>query len=308
MSASLHSKVSIVIPCFNQGHFLGDAISSAMAQDGVISEVIVVDDGSTDDTGRVAATFPDVRYIHQENAGLSAARNTGLRVATADYVVFLDSDDRLLRGALTAGVAALTLNPEAAFAYGRHVNIDRWGAALPPSPSLALGPDPYATLLRGNCIVNPAAAIYRRWIFDRLGAFDTRLTAAEDYDLYLRIAREFRIVAHAAIVVEYRRHTAAMSADPARMLRNTLRVARAQRPWALSTEARRVAWRDGILSWEDYYGRPLAWRAGKRLAEGQWYSAASDVATIVRHTPGLIVHVMLARARRLRMRSAAATA
>src|SRR5262249_61671636 len=128
------------------------------------------------------------------------------------------------------------------------------------TPGITLGADPYASLLGNNCVVNPATVIYRRWIFDRVGAFDTGLTAAEDYDLYLRIAREFRIVAHSAVVAEYRRHTAAMSADPARMLRNTLRVARAQRPWAFTTTARRLAWRDGILFWEDCYGRRLAWR------------------------------------------------
>src|SRR5262247_1452486 len=122
------STVSVVIPCFNQGDFLGDAITSAMTQDGVLAEIIVVDDGSTDDTREVAAAFPDARYIHQENAGLSAAPDTGLSVATGEFVVFLDSDDRLLPGALAAGVAALSQHPEAALAYGRYVNIDRWGA------------------------------------------------------------------------------------------------------------------------------------------------------------------------------------
>jgi glycosyltransferase involved in cell wall biosynthesis len=297
----------VIIPCYNHGHFLGDAIASAQRQHGVACEIIVVDDGSTDDTGRVAAAFPGVRYVRQRNAGLSAARNTGLVAATGPYLVFLDADDRLLPGALAAGVGALTRAPDAAFAYGGHVNVDRWGAPLPPSPTVPLGVDPYATLLRGNCIVNPAAVIYRRWVFDRVDAFDTGLTAAEDYDVYLRIAREFRIVEHSSVVVEYRRHSAAMSADPARMLRNTLRVARAQRPWALRTRARLHAWREGILKWEDYYGRPLAWRAGRRLGEGRWYSAATDIATIVRHTPGLVVHVLLARARR-RMVPSAATA
>jgi glycosyltransferase involved in cell wall biosynthesis len=299
-------SVSVVIPCYNHAHFLAESIRSAVTQEGPACEVIVIDDGSTDDTPRVAAAFP-VRYIRQRNAGLSAARNTGLRAGAGQYVVFLDADDRLLPGALAAGIAALVNAPEAAFAYGGHVNIDEWGRPLPPSPSLPLGTDAYATLLRGNCIVNPAAAMYRRWIFDRVGVFDTRLTAAEDYDLYLRIARRFSIVAHPTMVVQYRRHRAAMSADPARMLRNTLRVARAQRPW-VATPARRAAWHAGILSWEDYYGRPLAWRVGSRLAKGQWYAAATDAATVVGHTPGLIVHVMLTRARRRMLRRAAVAA
>ena len=310
MTATLTTAplISVIIPCYNHAHFLGDAIASTLGQEGVECEVIVVDDGSTDDTPRVAASYPGVRYVRQRNSGLSAARNTGLRAATGGYLVFLDADDRLLPGGLAAGVAALAQAPEAAFAYGGHVNVDSSGRPLPPSPTVPLGIDPYATLLRLNCVFNPGAVMYRRWIFDRLDGFDTRLTAAEDYDLYLRIAREFRIVSHPAVVVEYRRHTASMSSDLARMLRNTLRVVRAQRPWALTTRERRLAWRDGMLSWEDCYGRPLAWQAGKRLAEGRWYSAASDAATIMRHTPGLVVHVLLARARRRMVRSAAATA
>jgi len=128
--------VSVIIPCYNHGQFLGDAITSAQRQQGVACEIIVVDDGSTDDTGRVAAGFPGVRYVRQRNAGLSAARNTGLVAATGPYLVFLDADDRLLPGALAAGVSALTRAPDAAFAYGGDVNVDRWGGPLPPSPTV----------------------------------------------------------------------------------------------------------------------------------------------------------------------------
>jgi glycosyltransferase involved in cell wall biosynthesis len=292
------SVVSIVVPCYNQGHFLGETLASALAQVGADLDVIVVDDGSTDSTPEVAAAARGVRYVRQDNAGLPAARNTGLRESKGDTVVFLDSDDRLLPGAVAAGLAALARAPEAAFAYGAHVNIDRDGGRLPPSPVVPLGDDPYATLLTINCVVNPAAAIYRRWVFDRVGGFDTRLRASEDYDLYLRIAREFAVVAHPAIVVEYRRHGAAMSADPARMLVNTLRVLRAQRRRAALTPAHRAAWREGMRTWADCYGRPLAWRAGRRFTQGQWRAGARDAATIAWHAPGLVARVLAGRARR----------
>ena len=291
------STVSVVIPCFNQGHFLVEAIASALDQQGVECEVIVVDDGSTDNTPQVAAAAPGIRYVRQDNGGLPAARNTGLRESKGDLVVFLDSDDRLLPGALVAGAAALRSTDDAAFAYGAHVNIDRDGNRLPPSPVTPLGEDPYATLLTINCVVNPAAAIYRRWVFDHVGSFDTRLRASEDYDLYLRIAREFPIVSHAAVVVEYRRHGTAMSADPARMLVNTLRVLRAQRRWVRNTPEHYSAWRTGLQSWEDIYGRRLAWRAGERLQQGQWRAGTRDLATIAWHAPGLIGRVLTGRVR-----------
>lgn len=101
--------VSIIIPCFNYSRFLPDAIDSALGQAGpnLPVEVLVVDDGSTDDTAAVAARYGDrIRYVHQANAGLSAARNTGMREASHDLVVFLDADDMLPRGSLATALAA----------------------------------------------------------------------------------------------------------------------------------------------------------------------------------------------------------
>src|SRR5215210_2105808 len=92
--------VSVIIPCYNQAHFLGEAIESVLGQSYPNFEIVVVDDGSPDDTAEVAARYPEVRYICQDNQGLSAARNTGLGQSEGEYVVFLDADDRLLPEAL----------------------------------------------------------------------------------------------------------------------------------------------------------------------------------------------------------------
>ena len=97
--------VSVVIPCYNQAHFLGEAIESVLAQTYPHLEIVVVDDGSTDNTGEVAARYPGVRYVRQENQGLAAARNTGLRHSSGDYLVFLDADDRLLATGRGGGAA-----------------------------------------------------------------------------------------------------------------------------------------------------------------------------------------------------------
>src|SRR5882724_3232103 len=87
--------VSVIIPCYNQGHFLTDAIESVLGQTYSRVEVIVVDDGSTDATSNIASAYRDVRYVRQENQGLARARNRGLRGTVGECVVFLDSDDRL---------------------------------------------------------------------------------------------------------------------------------------------------------------------------------------------------------------------
>src|SRR6266446_9539630 len=97
--------VSVVIPCYNQAHFLGEAIDSALAQTYPHLEIVVVDDGSTDNIAAVVARYPGVRYFRQENQGLAAARNTGLRHSVGERLVFLDADDRLMPGAIEVGLA-----------------------------------------------------------------------------------------------------------------------------------------------------------------------------------------------------------
>ena len=96
--------VTVVIPCYNQAHFLGEAIESVLSQSYRNFELIVVDDGSTDETSEVASRYERVRLFQQENQGLAGARNRGLGEAKGEYVVFLDADDRLLAGALEAGL------------------------------------------------------------------------------------------------------------------------------------------------------------------------------------------------------------
>src|SRR5436309_2384320 len=100
-------SVSVIIPCYNQGHFLADAIERALEQSYRPLEVIVVDDGSSDESSEVARRFEGVRLMRQPNRGLSAARNAGLAASAGDYLVFVDADDRLLRDALQAGVNGL---------------------------------------------------------------------------------------------------------------------------------------------------------------------------------------------------------
>src|SRR5262249_22609977 len=117
-------SVSIIITTFNHARFLADAIRSALAQTVTPSEVIVVDDGSTDDPAQVVAGFPEVRMIRQSNQGLAAARNTGWRAAVGDHVVFLDADDRLLPDALALNLRQFSRSPDCALVFGGYRWID----------------------------------------------------------------------------------------------------------------------------------------------------------------------------------------
>src|SRR5690606_9260119 len=105
---------ALVINTYEQASFLPDAIRSALAQRRPFDEIIVVDDGSTDDPGEVVAQFRGVRLLRQENAGLAAARNAGLHAATCRFIVFLDADDLLTPLAVTAGLRAYAERPDAA--------------------------------------------------------------------------------------------------------------------------------------------------------------------------------------------------
>jgi glycosyltransferase involved in cell wall biosynthesis len=107
--SAAHQLVTVVIPCYNQAHFLGEAIESVLEQTYPHYEIVVVDDGATDNTSEVASRYPGkVRLIRQENRGLSGARNTGIRHSEGEYMVFLDADDRLLPEALERALSAFT--------------------------------------------------------------------------------------------------------------------------------------------------------------------------------------------------------
>jgi glycosyltransferase involved in cell wall biosynthesis/SAM-dependent methyltransferase len=238
--------VSIAIACFNQSRFLADAIISALAQTANAIEIIVIDDGSTDNPAAVVVRFPGVRLIRQENQGLSGARNTGLRESRGRYVMFLDADDRLLPEAVAVNLDNFGSNPSAAFVHGgyRWIDVDGRPSGVPVVNSIAA--DAYETLLRGNRIGMHATVMYRRDLLEEIGGFDIHLKACEDYDLYLRLARTHRIVSSPEVVAEYRLHSDNMSKNTPLMLETVLEVLRRQRPHLARDPSRSAAYANGL--------------------------------------------------------------
>ena len=198
--------VTVVIPCYNQGQYLAEAIQGARDQTHPRVEIIVVDDGSTDTTAVVACAYPGVRYVHQENRGQGAARNRGLQEGTGEYVVFLDSDDRLHPDAVQIGLRELGQSPGAAFAYGRCNLIDADGTWLATSERPVIQGDHYRALLSGNFLPNPAAIMFRRDILEAVDGFDvsSKVKGAEDYELCLRLARDHGARGYKDVVADYR--------------------------------------------------------------------------------------------------------
>src|SRR5262245_29038021 len=222
--------LSVIVPCYNQAHFLGEAIESVLRQSYRPFQLVVVDDGATDNTAEVAARYPSVVCVRQANQGLAGARNSGLRASSGEYVLFLDADDRLLPGALDTGAATLDRHPDAAFAVGLHRRIDVAGRPLPLIQRPRIERDHYVSLVRHCWIKMPATVMYRRSALERIGGFDPTMRCAEDYELYLRLTRQATIVDHYTEVAEHRQHDGTLSRNAERMLVGTLRALQDHRP------------------------------------------------------------------------------
>jgi glycosyltransferase involved in cell wall biosynthesis len=247
--------------------------------------VVVVDDDSTDNTQEVASRYPGVRCIRQENLGLAGARNTGIRHSRGSYLVFLDSDDRLLPSALEVGLKHLKDHPECAFVSGhcRFTAVD--GSPLPTPPQTPIEGDHYETLLRNTYIWSGATVMYRRAVFETVGVFDTSLDAAEDWDLYLRVVREYSVCHHGEVVAEYRQHGTNMTRDPAVMLKAVVTTLRGQRAYARGKRRYKKAYKAGISFWRGHYGGPLAQEVQDRLWKRDWRRAVKGLLVLLRYHP-----------------------
>lgn len=220
-------RVAVIIPLFNLGRYVAETIESALAQ--TLSpealEILVIDDGSTDDGGEVARRYaPRVRVVRQENRGLSAARNAGIRLTVAPFLTFLDADDRILPGKLAAQLALFEARPDVDVVYSGYSFIDEAGAPLPTRGWPTQEGDLLPRLLLGN-LVHPHAVVVRRTQVEDAGGFDETLTSVEDWDLWLRISRRgARWACVDAPLAEYRIRGDAMHQNPARMAANAHRV------------------------------------------------------------------------------------
>jgi GT2 family glycosyltransferase len=248
--------LSVVVPAYNYARFLDAALSSVAAQgvDGL--EVIVIDDGSSDDTAAVVARHARVRYVHQNNAGLSAARNHGLRLAQGELLTFLDADDLLAPGSLAARVRFMQTHPACGvtvcrnrqfYDAGRRRWLGRWYL---PRERLDV------RLCHFN-IAPPHAFMLRRGVVAAVGEFDTGLRACEDHDYWLRALEQGAMPRYCPVgEVWYRKHGASMSADNANQVHHDSLLhervfdalfVRATLPVAHSLGAALAAW-SGLLA------------------------------------------------------------
>jgi len=210
--SSSKALVSIIIPCYNQGAFLGEAIESALGQTYPRVEVIVVDDGSTDHTAAVAVRFGErIRYRYQENGGVASARNRGVRESHGEFVLFLDADDFLPADLVECHMAVAAASPTGTVFHGGSREVDTGGRLLHETPVEPLPADAFHALLTHNPFSIHSVMI-RRSALVAIGLLDVNLRSCEDWDLWIRLAAAgYEFVPVAAAVAIYRRYAGSKS-------------------------------------------------------------------------------------------------
>jgi hypothetical protein len=198
-------------------------------------------------------------------------------------------------------LGCLEARPECAFVYGHYKHITVDGAPFPGPPQDVIGDEHhYPALLNYNHIAMHATVMYRRGIFKSVGNFDTSLSACEDYDLYLRVARRFPVCSHKKVVAEYRHHSENMTRSPAVMLVASLSVLRSQWKYAKENKQYREAYEAGLRRRQDAYGFPLSYEVRMQIKERDWKQALKGMVVLLRYYPlGL---TLLTKPRRERYR------
>ncbi len=207
----MNIKVSVIIPCYNQGKFLADAIQSVLEQDYPDKEIIVVNDGSVDNTREVALSFKDmIIYIEQDNKGAASARNAGIRISRGEYVAFLDADDICLPGRLKTEAKILDQRPEVGLIASDAYLIDEAGNILGLKSSVSGSPR-NSQDFRWETVeycATTSTVMVRKKCFDVAGYFDESFQrgGGEDWLAWVRIAHDFSMVYLREPTIGYRMH------------------------------------------------------------------------------------------------------
>jgi glycosyltransferase involved in cell wall biosynthesis len=269
-------QVSIIIPTYNHAHYLPDALNSVLAQTFNDWEAIIVDDGSTDETRSVSQQFLEdsrIHYVYQENQGLSAARNTGIRHAHGEYLSFLDADDALEPEFLQRCLEVLTTDGSLAGVYTYTFFIDQAGNVLPRIGNQSIPANEFRRRILQGGFFPVHAALVRADVIREVDLFDPQLTSLEDWDLWLRVSKRYPMEYVPEPLVRYRVYPGSMSTNAERMHTNRIRVLTKHfgppenEPNNWSAEKRRAygfAYRSGALGYIQQNKSEEGWRLMER--------------------------------------------
>lgn len=289
MPADLQPTVSVIVPAYGHAHFIEETLRSVFTQTFRDFEVIVINDGSPDDTAARVRPLADagrIRYYEQTNRGQSAARNEGLRHARGEFIAYLDDDDRWSPDKLAWQVAALRAHPEAVAAYGfAHLTGNgqnfRHPRQLGPSGSIK------DELLGGNLIVSPGQVLIRARELHAIGGFDETIKGADDWDLWLRLADRGAFIYEERCALHYRYHANNASRNTGEMFRTQMQVLKKhlgrtpfQSRWRVWLRCRRFIGRGGAS--------PELLQAQAARKAGRGFEVVRHLSRAVRYDPPLL--------------------
>ncbi|GJG87444.1 hypothetical protein tb265_26250 [Gemmatimonadetes bacterium T265] len=278
------APVSVVIPTYRRAEYLQAALDSVFGQTRPPREVIVVDDGSPDDTAARLAPLAQagrIRYVRQANAGMSAARNAGAALATSKYLLFLDDDDLLVPTALAWLVDEIERDPAVGFVYGDAV---LFSGAVPPiedAPDAVAAPADLAVFLVFNRIGSPGQALVRRAAFEAVGRWRNQFTNVEDWDLWLKLLARYPARGAQRPVLAYRLHEHNISRNMVGKYVSSLSIARLHLA-ALPPDRRPIVQALSHSRLRRYHAPHLAEMFGAALRDRQWTRARRAGLTWVR--------------------------
>jgi glycosyltransferase involved in cell wall biosynthesis len=208
-------EVSVIIPAYNAAAYIGQALESAFAQTFQDFEVLVVDDGSTDETASIVASFGDrVNYLRQDNAGSAKARNLGIRKSRGLFIAFLDADDLWLPDKLARQVALMREQPEVGMVFTKHINFDETGATWPFrfDKRLLMEGDVARNIFMRSGVGTPTVMV-RREVFETVGLFEESLRQGQDDNMWVRIAAHCQVRLIDEPLVKVRNHSGRVTRD-----------------------------------------------------------------------------------------------
>ena len=214
--------VSIVIPAYNASQYLAETIESVLSQTFTDFELLIINDGSTDNTAEIVSFYSDkdnrVKLFSQQNQGVSIARNTGIKIAKGEHIAFLDSDDKWLPNKLAAHIEHFHKTPDLGISFGRVEFITFDGKStnyFSKSRLFKIAPE---HLYYENLIITPSNAVIRRSIFDSIEGFDSNLSGTEDAELFFRIMyKGWKVEGIDKVLAYYRANQAGISSNLYRM-------------------------------------------------------------------------------------------
>lgn len=216
------SLVSVILPTYNCARFLQESVGSILSQTYHPYEIIVVDDGSTDNTKEVLQTFmPRIKYLpFEQNKGLPKARNIGIQSARGAYIAFIDADDLWFPEKLQTDIEYFTQHPDTGMLYSRHLNIDEKGAVFDGTTKNRLpSGDIFLQLFSEQNFIISSSVVARKEVFETTGLFDEQFVNCQDWDMWLRIAFSFKVAGINKPLVKYRHNPHSLSKNRENVLK-----------------------------------------------------------------------------------------